>query len=124
MNSRLLLCLIGLFGLFPALQAESPTDIVTEAFEDVLGRKPDQSGLSTFRSRIIEDGWTATDVRKALKQSDEYATLVITRSFQDVLGRKPDAGALNTYRDKIKRGWTEQDLRKVLRKSEEYRKKN
>jgi hypothetical protein len=117
------LILLAFLFSAPLLSASSPTEIVTEAFEDVLGRKPDVSGMRTFRSRVIEDGWTAVDVRNALKRSDEYANLVITRSFEDVLGRKPDQGALKTYREKIKRGWTEQDLRKVLRNSEEYRKR-
>lgn len=124
MKIRSLLSLLCLTALATPLLADSATEIVTEAYEDILERKPDTSGLRTFRSRIIEEGWTAADVRRELKKSDEYADIVITRSFEDVLGRKPDAGALKTYREKIKRGWTEQDLRKVLRKSDEYRQKN
>ena len=104
---------------------ESATDIVTEAYEDVLGRKPDAEGMRNFRSKVIEKDWTAEDVRKALRDSDEYADKVIREAFQDVLGRKPDQGAYDTYRHKIRRkGWSAKDLRKELRKSDEYKQKN
>lgn len=115
--------LVLLSGIPFCVGAQSATQIVTEAYEDILERKPDSTGLRDFRSKVIENGWSAQDVRKALKQSDEYADLIITRSFEDVLGRKPDPGALKTYRPKIKSGWSEKDLRSVLRKSDEYKQK-
>jgi len=124
---RLFLLLTFLFtAVLPArLFAESATDIVTEAYEDVLGRKPDPEGMRNFRSKVIEKDWTAEDVRKALRNSNEYADKIIREAFQDVLGRKPDEGALNTYRDKIlRKGWDAKRLRKELRNRAEYRQKN
>jgi len=109
----------------PTAAASDATEIVTEAYEDVLGRKPDEEGMRNFRSKVIEKDWTAEDVRKALRKSQEYADLIITRSFEDVLGRKPDEGALNNYRRKVmQKGWSEKAIRKELRKSPEYKQKN
>jgi hypothetical protein len=119
----LLFCL-----LLPFTELYAQTDatrIVTEAYEDVLGRKPDEEGLRHFRSNVIEKDWTAEDVRNALRKSDEYANRVITMAFQDILGRKPDEGALKNYRHKIKeKGWTEKQVRNELRRSDEYKQKN
>jgi hypothetical protein len=117
-----LLPLVLLLAFPFAASAQSATQIVTEAYEDVLGRKPDAGGLSTFRSRVIDDNWTAEDVRKALRDSDEYADRLITEAFQDLLGRKPDKGALETYRPRIRKDkWTEKRLRDEIRNSQEFK---
>ncbi len=120
-----LFILFAVITVFPLQAASNATDIVTEAYEDVLGRKPDEEGMRNFRSKVIEKNWTAEDVRKALRKSQEYADIIITRSFEDVLGRKPDEGALKNYRQKVmKKGWSEKAIRKELRKSPEYKQKN
>ncbi|MGA0369715.1 MAG: DUF4214 domain-containing protein, partial [Kiritimatiellia bacterium] len=103
--------LLSLFTFGAAAYAQTATDIVTEAYEDVLGRKPDAEGMREFRSKVIENDWTAEDVRNALRKSDEYADKIIQQAFQDILGRKADKGALETYRARIRKGWTEKDLR-------------
>ncbi len=120
-----LLCLL-LFCAPSVLWANpDATRIVTEAYEDVLGRKPDENGLRQYRSQVIERGWTAEDVRQDLRKSNEYVDKVIQSAFEDVLGRKADPGALATYRHALqKKGWTERDLRNELRKSDEYKQKN
>lgn len=124
-KTTLALSLLTLLPLLPLQAGSDATEIVTEAYEDVLGRKPDPDGMRTFRSKVIEKDWTAEDVRKALRKSPEYADLIITRSFEDVLGRKPDPGALKNYSQKvIQKGWDEKSIRKQLRKSDEYKKKN
>ena len=111
-----------------------PERIVRRAYQDILGRDPDAEGLRTYRSRIIDEGWTEADVRNALRNSDEYAAgsastfrtssadRIIRRAYQDVLGREPDAQGLATYRRNIiERGWDEHDVREALRRSPERR---
>ena len=106
-----------------------PESIIRRAYQDILGRDPDPQGMSTYRSNIIDRGWTEQDVREALRNSPEYQTgpartasadRIIRRAYQDNLGRQPDPEGLDTYRRNIiDRGWDEQDVRTALRRSQE-----
>jgi len=106
-----------------------PETIIRRAYQDILGRDPDPEGMSTYRSNIVDRGWTEQDVREALRNSPEYQTgpartasadRIIRRAYQDILGRQPDPEGLSTYRRNIiERGWDEQDVRTALRRSEE-----
>jgi TorA maturation chaperone TorD len=106
-----------------------PDAIVRRAYQDILGREPDPEGLRTYRSNIIDKGWSEQDVREALRNSPEYASggartasadRIIRRAYQDILGREPDPSGLETYRRNIvERGWDEQDVRTALRRSQE-----
>ena len=106
-----------------------PEAIVRRAYQDILGRDPDAEGMRTYRSNIIDRGWSEQDVREALRNSPEYssgpartasADRIIRRAYQDILGREPDPGGLETYRRNIiERGWDEQDVRTALRRSQE-----
>ena len=106
-----------------------PESIIRRAYQDILGRDPDPQGMSTYRSNIIDRGWTEQDVREALRNSPEYQTgpartasadRIIRRAYQDILGRQPDPEGLDTYRRNIiDRGWDEQDVRTALRRSQE-----
>jgi hypothetical protein len=109
--------------------SETATRLVTAAYQDVLGRKPDPSGLSEFRSRMVDDNWSEKQVREALKASDEYKKTHVDRAidaaYQDVLGRKPDAAGRKLYAGKMtNEGWDENKVRAALKDSEEYRKKH
>jgi TorA maturation chaperone TorD len=108
-----------------------PDVIVRRAYQDILGRDPDAEGLRTYRSNIIDRGWSEQDVREALRNSPEYASgaartssadRIIRRAYQDILGREPDPSGLETYRRNIvEQGWDEQDVRTALRRSQERR---
>ena len=108
-----------------------PDAIVRRAYQDILGRDPDPEGMRTYRSNIIDKGWSEQDVREALRNSPEYASggartasadRIIRRAYQDILGREPDPQGLETYRRNIvERGWDEQDVRTALRRSQERR---
>ena len=103
--------------------------IITRAYEDILGREPDPSGMQSNRRHIIQDGWSEQDVRQSLRQSPEYrsrrtasADGIIRRSYQDVLEREPDPSHLETYRRAIlENGWDEQDVRQMLRRGDDHR---
>ena len=107
--------------------------MITRAYRDVLGRAPDASGLSNFRSQVKTKGWTDADVRTALRESAEYrekntmteakAREIVARAYQSVLGRDPGPGA-DVYVQKVWREkWTERDVANELRKSDEFRNK-
>ncbi len=46
--------------------------VVAKAYRAVLRREPDAEGLAHYRKQVLERGWSESDVRAALRQSDEY----------------------------------------------------
>ena len=108
-----------------------PAAAVRSAYQDVLGRDPDDEGLRNYRQKMIREGWSEQDVRDDLRRSAEYASSerrtasadrIIRRAYMDVLKREPDPDGLQTYRREIlDNGWEYHDLRQVLARSEERR---
>jgi len=109
--------------------------IIRRAYQDVLHREPDPSGLESYRRNIIENGWDEHDVREALRHSpekraqrvalsDAQATEMVRRAYLDVLGREPDPTGMRDYKLRVMRdGWTEAQLAQALRDSDEYRRR-
>ena len=106
-----------------------PTAAVRSAYLDILGREPDEQGLREYRQRMARDGWTEQDVREALRNSAEYASLrnesadrIVRRAYLDVLKREPDPDGLASYRQQvIQNGWEYHDVRQALMRSAEKR---
>ena len=108
-----------------------PEAIVTRAYQDILGRDPDPGGLRSYTDKVIREGWSERDVREALRNSPEYASMdhrrasadrIIERAYREILGREPDPSGMETYRRNIiENGWDEQDVRRALLRSPEYR---
>ncbi len=110
-----------------------PDRIIRRAYQDILEREPDTSGMRLYRSRMLEEGWSETQVRESLRNSPEYrekttmtrdkAFEVVRRAYLSVLKREPDTDA-RAYVDRVLRDhWTQADVERELRKSPEYRKK-
>jgi hypothetical protein len=106
---------------------------VRRAYQDILDREPDSSGLRLYRSRMLDDDWSEQDVREALRKSPEYrdksrmtrqkAEEIVRRAYRSVLNRDPDSGSRG-YVDKVLYDkWTENDVERELRKSPEYRRR-
>lgn len=49
-----------------------PDSKTTRAYREVLGREPDPVGLEGFRHKIVDKRWTEEDVKKYLRETDEY----------------------------------------------------
>ena len=114
--------------------------IITRAYQDVLKREPDPSGLNTYRRAILEDGWDAQDVRQALRRSDEGrgqrgggpgarsqdpVTQAVRNAYLAVLDREPDAIGLRDYGARVVQdNWSQADIERALRDSPEYRTRN
>lgn len=106
-----------------------PELIIKKAYQDLLLREPDPTGLRSYRGLIIDQGWTEQMVRDHIRRGDEFrregADRIIRRAYLDVLGREPDPSGLKQYRRALlEKDWTESDLRDELRRSEEFRKKS
>jgi hypothetical protein len=105
--------------------------IVRRAYQDILDREPDPSGMRTYRSRIIDDDWSEEQVREALRRSPEYrermtmtpqkAAEVVRRAYLSVLNREPDAASQGYVQRVLRDKWTEEDVARELRRSPEYR---
>lgn len=116
---------------YARVRSLQPNSIVRHAYQEILGRDPDPEGLRTYRSKIVNEGWTEQDVREALRESPEYASMdrrtasadrIIRHAYQDILHREPDPSGLESYRRHIiEDGWDEQDVRRALRRSPEKR---
>lgn len=112
---------------------EDPDRIVRRAYQDLLGREPDPTGMRTYRSHIIDDGWTEQQVREALRRSPEYreqntmtypkAQDIVRRAYLAVLEREPDPDSRGWVDRVMRDHWTQQDVERELRKSAEYRNK-
>jgi hypothetical protein len=111
-----------------AMDSITATKVVTAAYEDVLGRKPDLEGMRLFRSKLVDEDWTEKQLRAQLRGSVEYRQTridaIIGNAYQDLLGRKVDGRGLRELRDKmLKKNWTEKQVRAWLRASEEYKRR-
>jgi hypothetical protein len=108
-----------------------PDVVIRRAYQDILARDPDPEGLRSYREKMIREGWSERDVREALRNSPEFASMdrrhasadrIIQRAYRDILGRDPDPSGMETYRRNIvENGWDEQDVRQALLRSPEYR---
>ena len=113
---------------------ERAEKIVRQAFENVLDREPDKKGLVSYRAKVMNQGWTERDVRKALRESPEYrdrdrvteeeAKEIVRSAYLDVLGREPDASSQGYVSKVLRDRWTVEDVARELRKSPEYRERN
>lgn len=123
-------CAIGVsYGAKKDTDSETATRIVTAAYKDLLGRKPDDAGMKVFRTKMVDEGWDEKTVRDAIKQTEEYklvyAERIIKGAYTELLGRKPDDAARKLFIEKItKEGWDEKRVRQALIDSPEYKERN
>jgi hypothetical protein len=123
-------------GVAVNFRTASADRIIRRAYQDILGREPDDAGLRNYRRLILEEGWDEQDVRQALVRSPErrqqrlgasaaQAEDMVRRAYRSVLGRDPDPSGLNHYTAKVMlERWTEEDVVQALRESDEYRDKH
>jgi hypothetical protein len=108
--------------------------IVRRAYQDVLGRDPDEAGLRQYRSRIIDDGWNEEQVRNSLRSSPEFrerttmtrqkAQEIVRRAYLNILKREPDPGAEGYINNVWRQNWSQEQVERELRNSPEFRQKN
>jgi hypothetical protein len=111
-----------------------PEVIVRRAYRDILDRDPDRSGMRTYRSRIIDDGWTEQQVREDLRRSPEYrerntmtrakAQEIVRQAYLTVLKREPDRASQGWVEAVFRKKMTREELERELRNSPEYRDQN
>jgi hypothetical protein len=119
---------------YDRVKQDSADRIVRRAYQDILGREPDDKGLVRYRNEILRNGWTERQVRDALRRSPEYrektamtrpkAEEIVNRAYRNVLGRDADQPGMEGYVQRVLRDkWTQADVERELRKSAEYKNK-
>ncbi len=96
---------------------------IRAAYRDLFGRDPDELGLRNYRTRLLDAGWTETQLRDDIRKSSEYKNrdldAIARRAYREVLGRDPDASGLAAYTRSLSRGMSDSELRAELRRSRE-----
>lgn len=99
------------FTLTVANALEPNAQYVGAAFEDVLGRSPDQSGLAYWTQQLDQAAPRST-VAALIDHSAEYfGNIIITPAYLRFLGRAPDAAGLAYWVDQMQHhGLTDERL--------------
>ncbi|HVA45760.1 MAG TPA: DUF4214 domain-containing protein [Pirellulales bacterium] len=100
-------------------QGNAQSLYVQAAFEQVLGRQPDQASLASFVN-ALDNGMSRTTFAMTLTHSDEYYDDVISRAYQHFLGRSPDSSGLQYWDLQMRAGLTDEQLEAQFIGSPEY----
>lgn len=94
---------------------------VTALYSDMMGRGPDEAGLSGWVSSMSIGGKDRRTVSRGFSMSTEYRGLLITQAYQQVLGRGVDPAGRTTWMQALATGAVRLDgLRPALMASEEF----
>lgn len=101
-------------------RVDLPDSKTKRAYQRVLGREADPSGIESYRKKLVDRGWTEKDVENDLRRSPEFRNRsfedIVRRVYREVLGRDPDPDSLARYsRQMREQGLTEAQLREQLK---------
>ena len=101
-------------------RVDLPDAKTKRAYQNVLGREADPSGIESYRKKLVDRGWTEKDVENDLRRSPEFRNRsfedIVRRVYRDVLGRDPDPDSLARFsRQMREQGLTEAQLRAQLK---------
>jgi SOS response regulatory protein OraA/RecX len=103
----------------------TPESSIRRIWRELLDSEPDDRSLRYYQRCMTDQGWTPGQVRRAIRDSDEYrgrwADLVIERAFRELLDRAPDPAGRERYRRLVRQGYTDDQVRAAIRESVEYR---
>lgn len=105
---------------------EDANQMIEADYVGLLGHRPDYAALQYYRSRVLDDRWTAARLRAALRASPEFAQRnipqLVERAYLAELGHRPDPKTRAICERLVAaRNWSESDLRQELRRSDEAR---
>ena len=96
---------------------ELKRSLITNLYQDVLGRSPDAGGLQGWIDALGRN-FTLPQIPNAFGHSEE-AKGKVSGIYRDVLGREPDVGGLQGYLDALGRDWSLAQARFSIGHSEE-----
>jgi hypothetical protein len=102
------------------LTVYTPTQrFVAAAYEDVLGRPPEDTGLANW-DFALNHGLSALDLARQLAHSPEYYRNLVTTAYHHYLGRAPDQTGLDGWVAAMQQGLTDERLEAGFIGSPEY----
>ncbi|MDZ4781733.1 MAG: Calx-beta domain-containing protein [Planctomycetia bacterium] len=100
---------------------ETPTEsLVTQAYEDLLGREPEDAGLQFYADQLEDGRMNEFQMATAMQNSIEYRTRQIQAMYQKYLGRGSDTAGLSAHLTYLAAGGTWDGLRTTFLGSNEY----
>ncbi len=109
-------------GVTPAGAADVPSEseqLVSAAYEGLLGRSPEPAGLA-YWSGLIDQGARPGDAVKHIGDAQERRRFVVTRVYERVLDRSPDPAGLAYWSEGIIDRLTVAELTLQVLSSEEF----
>jgi hypothetical protein len=70
----------------------APETIIRRAYRDYLGREPDPEGLRYYRRRMIDEGWTAGQVRQSIAHREDRGRPPADRRSDENAARRGPPG--------------------------------
>lgn len=92
---------------------------IVQAYQDLLGRAPDSTGLDHWMG-VIAAGGPRSTIATQLTHSAEYYGTIITPAYQQFLGRSPDATGLAYWTTRMQQGLTDEQLQAGFIASPEF----
>ncbi len=100
---------------------ETPTEsLVAQAYEDLLGREPEDAGLQFYADQLEDGRMNEFQMATAIQNSIEYRTRQIQAMYQKYLGRAGDAAGMSAHLTYLAAGGTWDGLRSTFMGSNEY----
>ena len=99
-----------------AAQAASPAAFLNSSYQQLLGRAPDETGLTGFGSALA-NGATQQNVIEAITSSAEYQ---LNQIYQATLGRNVDQTGYAFFSQALANGATASNIIDQIRTSQEY----
>src|SRR5262249_25394990 len=90
-----------------------------QAYQALLGRAVDSSGLNYWTQQLAE-GASHEQVVRAITASAEYRSLIVQELYQTLLRRPADPSGLNGFVTLLANGGTVREVRAALAGSAEY----
>jgi hypothetical protein len=89
------------------------------AYQDLLGRTADPSGLAYWRGRL-QSGTSPSDVATGVMGTSEYQSLTVSQLYTSLLNRSADAGGLQYWVTQLQGGVTDEQVAAGLIGSDEF----
>ncbi|HLJ98211.1 MAG TPA: DUF4214 domain-containing protein [Gemmataceae bacterium] len=108
-------------GQFDFMEPGSPNQMfVAQAYQDLLDRPVDSSGLQSWSGALDAGTLTRNQVVQGIENSLEGRTLAVNNAYQQILGRQADTNGLNNFVQFLQNGGTLQQLNAILASSPEF----
>src|SRR5581483_8829406 len=92
---------------------------ITGIYQDLLGRTPDQSGLTAWTG-LLNQGLPPSSIALRFMYSPENLTIQVTGVYHSSLGRNPDAAGLSNWVASMETGLSLEQLTTIFDSSSEF----